>query len=29
MPELRALRKREGVAGLDVCPRQVMEKHLG
>ena len=28
-PELRALRKREGVAGLDVCPRQVMEKHLG
>jgi len=29
MPELRALRKRERVAGLDVCPRQVMEKYLG
>ena len=28
MPELRALRKREGAAGLDVRPRQAMEKNL-
>ncbi len=27
-PELRALRKREGAAGLDVRPRQAMEKNL-
>lgn len=27
-PELRALRKREGAVGLDVRPRQAMEKNL-